>query len=90
MSKTAVMSFADRWLRDVLIARCFCTPRPFAENGRQLIFREISVPNLPGRHQAEHTPNKLGEIFPKQILGRNALTELPIRPKPTGRLITED
>ena len=43
-----------------------------------------------GRHQAEHTPKQLGEIFPKQILRKDALTELPTRPKPTGRLIAED
>ena len=35
-------------------------------------------------------PKQLGEIFPKQILRKDALTELPTRPKPTGRLIAED
>ena len=27
------------------------------KTGRQLIYKEISLPNLPGQHQAEHTPN---------------------------------
>ena len=56
-SKNPVTWIPDEWLRDMSVDRA-ATPRGRSyTTGRQLIHREISLPNLPGRHQAEHTPN---------------------------------